>query len=609
MSFGSLYALLVLGLLWFLWGGSDNISFWRWLVLKGYVQRTVTLSSAILRTIVCAQSSLSTSMLAAIIMETLGFSFKNSAFLSIQRANGGLPFKLLEIRYFLGHAKVISSLTILLSFTTVAAYFTSTALIADFKLISTPGYLVEGRTLHSLDDMSPLGDESVYSNYRPANFPAFAEYSEPVAVYSGEQEIDDTGPTLRAILPISSATIHENLNNYVGYATLLNSHVVCVKPVIEGLTFESKREENLVLIKPLISGRISLERVPSGIMFDPNAAKYIANMPVFNTTRGPTQFATFTCQMAPHNTVADEWPISMCVAGNRLNLFSAALDEGRLNILGTRATSLLNETILLDPLSYVVVNYSGVPPQSKSNLTTFRIASSNWTETEGDWPTWRTFKAPSTYPGFISVSISYCFSHFAGIDAPISANSSTPRIEPILSKSNTSSILDARQVVHQLGADGASGSLNDRGILSLQKDDSWASYTGTTETTVLDGTYGFGMQANHFTPPLFGPLDIGKYLDDYEGSPVSATWGLCTNCMTSVTDNNTFGIHSALSAIFQTSIRTSGSLATSLQALFTVVNMMQYYDRWVQRPVINLHCIHKETCPFHTSEMQFRPVG
>jgi hypothetical protein len=581
MAFGSFYTLLVLGFLWFLWNGQDNIPFWRWLVLKSYVQSTVTFSSAILRTIIGAQSSLATSMLAAIIMETLGFSLKQSPFLSIQRSNGGLPFNLLGRRYFLGHAKVISFLTILLSFTTIAAYLTSTALIADFKVISTPGYPVDGQTLYSISDMALLGDEPVYTSYRPANFPAFAEYSEPAVVNSSEQETDDTGPTLRAILPISSTSTRESLSNYSGYATLLNSHIVCVKPLIQNLTFESRQEYGGARFKPLISGRISLGKVPSGIMFDPDAAgDFVTQLPYVSTPRGPTQPITFICQLAPSRLIPDEWPISMCVAGNRLNYTNYFLDEGRLNILGTRATSLLNEVILLDPLSYVMVNYSGVPPQSNSNLTTFRIDGNNWTEIEGDSPTWRTFEVPSTYPSFTSISISYCFSHFVGIDAAISANSSTPRIEPKLSKSNTSYALDASQVVRQLGADGVKRSLNDRGILSLQWSSFWSAGTATATTTGLDGTYGFGMQANSFTPPFLGPpLDIHSYISDYEGSSVSATWGLCTNCMNNITDDNTFGIHSALSSIFQTSIINSGSVATALQALFTVVNMMQYYDR------------------------------
>lgn len=430
--------------------------------------------------------------------------------------------------------------------------------------------------------MSLFAEEPVYSDYRPANFPVFAEYSELVP-QSNESEVDDTGPTVRAILPISSSSVRETLVNYTGYGTLLNSHVVCMKPRIENLIFESRQESGLEYFKPLISGSIALEETPPGITFDSDVVNFITEVPT-NANRGPNELITFICQMASSSSLlADEWPISMCVAGNRLNYTDGFLDSGRLNILGTRASSLLNENILFDPLSYVMVNYSGVPPQSNSNKTTFRIASDNWTEIEGGWPTWRTFRAPSTYPEFNMVSISYCFSHFAAIDTTFSANSSTLKTEPMLSKSNTSSTpLDASDVLRQLGADGIRRSHNDRGILSLQKSNDWTTYTGTTTTTALDGTYGFGMSRNHFTPPVYEPLDIGYFLTDYEARPLTGTWGLCTNCMVGATDDNTFGIHMALASVFQTSIKATGSVATALQALFTVVNMMQYLDRLPQ---------------------------
>jgi hypothetical protein len=568
--------------LWFLWAGHEGIPFWKWLVLENYVQKTVTLASASLRIIVAAQSCLATSMLASIIMETLGFSLKRSAFLSLQRSNGGLPFKLMEVRYFLRQAKLLSCLIALLSLTTLAAYLTSTALIADFEVVSIPGYPINPEISYSLGNMSLFAEEPNYSHYRPANFPVFAEYSE-LAPQNNGNEVDDTGPTVRAILPISSPSVRETLVNYNGYGTLLNSHVVCVKPRIENLTFESRQESGLQYFKPLISGSITLEEMPPGIMFDPDAVDFITEVPSY-ARRGPTELITFICQMASSSSMlADEWPVSMCVAGNRLNYTNAFLDSGRLNILGTRATSMLSESILFDPLSYVMVNYSGVPPQSNSNRTTFRIAGNNWTEITGGWPTWRTFQAPSIYTGFNTVSISYCFSHFAAIDTTFSANSSTLKTEPTLSKSNTSSTpLDARDVLRQLGADGIKRSHNDRGILSLQKSNDWIIYSGTTTTMALDGSYGFGMKRNHFTPPIYKPLDIGSFLADYTGPPLTETWGLCTNCMVGTTDDNTFGIHMALSSIFQTSIKASGSVATALQALFTVVNMMQYSDRLPQ---------------------------
>jgi hypothetical protein len=51
---------------------------------------------------------------------------------------------------------------------------------------------------------------------------------------------------------------------------------------------------------------------------------------------------------------------------------------------------------------------------------------------------------------------------------------------------------------------------------------------------------------------------------------------MCTNCGVSARneDTNTTGISAALSSIFQSSLQTTGSPATALQAMFTVLDMM-----------------------------------
>lgn len=67
--------------------------------------------------------------------------------------------------------------------------------------------------------------EPDFSIYSPSTYTTFGEYSEPAPNVQG---VDDTGRIMRAILPISSATTRENLSNYTGKGTLLNSHVVYV---------------------------------------------------------------------------------------------------------------------------------------------------------------------------------------------------------------------------------------------------------------------------------------------------------------------------------------------------------------------------------------------
>ncbi|KUJ07126.1 uncharacterized protein LY89DRAFT_789921 [Mollisia scopiformis] len=601
IAFGSLYVIFLLGFLWFLWGGHEDIPFWRWLVVQGYVQRAVTLCATILRIVVAAQSSLGVSMLAALVIESAGSALKRSTALSLQRFLGGTPFTLMELRLLTGIGKVISALIVLLSSTTIGAYFTSTALISDFALLSILGYPVQNEFLYSLNNVSTLGSEPIYSNNRPTSYPAFAEFSTSVEVNqsdSTQEFVDDTGPTLRAFLPLS-ADIRQNVGSYNGIGTLLNSHVVCVRPVIQNLTYTMQRTDVSNDFKSFISGSISLESMPEGLDFDQlEGENNLQDFPYEGYGWGPTLSLNFSCQMTlPSIMATGEWPISMCVAGNMLNSTGATLsDMGRLPTLGLRATSLLNDNVLFDPLSYVLVNYCGLLPNVYDVAAPPKIEPANWTEIASSSPTWRTF-TQKLYGNFTYVSLSYCFSHFAAIDAQISVNSSTPRAEPMLSKSNTSNTpFDATDVLRQLGADGVNRSLNDRGILSLSKDEKWPSYTDTKTSLALDGSYGFGMQRNAFSPPHSGKLD-SEYLIAY-GDAISGTWGLCSGCLQDENDGS--------------SLKASGRVAIALQALFTVVNMMQYYDRLPQFDLeapISISTFSPKIQPKHRMGLLFVTIG
>ncbi len=170
------------------------------------------------------------------------------------------------------------------------------------------------------------------------------------------------------------------------------------------------------------------------------------------------------------------------------------------------------------------------------------------------------------------MSLTYCFTNFAAVDTSVSLSSPTNRTEPVLKSGSTPSnpVLNASEILLQLGADGSNASHVDRGILNLEYSDTWASTwlnvsaDGLTWMRALDGTYGFGMSLD--TTPLY---------------PEMTTWALCTNCGVSVQtiNTNTTGVSAALSSIFQSSLQQTGSAATALSAMFTVVNMMQYYDR------------------------------
>lgn len=541
---------------------------WRWLVLHTYLQRTVTLLSVALRTIIAIQSSLCTSMIIAAIMElSNGFSLFHSASLSIQRFSPSLPIFLLKGGIFNARIWYLLVITIALSITSMASHFISTGLIADLQIAPIIGDSIAGQAAFSLNftKSRKIGQyEADFTTLMPPIYPAFGEYSE--ASNNTNPQVDDTGAVLRAILPITSPTTRQTMSNYTGAGTLLNSRVVCVKPTVRSLMLVPGGGE-LGIDPPYLTGLISLgTTVPDGITF------YNSSRPNNgNNVPSPTNYISFTCAFAIASSVSD-WPISMCAAGNRYgnpNVTGGGSDAGlgRTLIVGTRAKSMLDESLLFDPLSYVLVNYTGQLPPGRKQLS-----NTNWTDVSSNKSSWTTYQAPNAYaPKLKSISVSYCFTNFAALDTDITVSSVVNRTEPVLrSQNNTTLALNTSDVLRQLGADGSNSSLTDRGLFSLEPNKNWSSIRpitsedGTSNLQALDGTYGFGM--------LLGATS--QY-------PSTISWAMCTNCGKSVMniDTNTTGISSALSSIFQSSIQQTGSAARGLQAIFSIVSMVQYYDR------------------------------
>lgn len=148
---------------------------------------------------------------------------------------------------------------------------------------------------------------------------------------------------------------------------------------------------------------------------------------------------------------------------------------------------------------------------------------------------------------------------------------------------NISYLFNASSILLQPGADGSFSNYAKRGIMSLQQKSQWAElYPGTffgrggdifqasnSTTAVLDGSFGFN------------DMTIQNNIDPKSND----TWGLCSYCglsesdVSNELDYKTKSIALKLASIFQASLLKSKSPATALQALFTIVNFMQHYDR------------------------------
>ncbi|KAI1322789.1 hypothetical protein F5Y16DRAFT_404123 [Xylariaceae sp. FL0255] len=211
---GSLMTFLALSYLVFLWRGYSHESvqttnLWRIIVLHGWATQSVTLTTAVLRTISAAQTSLCISFVAALLLETRGVPVSQAAHFSITRVLGstGEAFKLMlrMMRTQQGRSLILTPETLVASvlvLTSLAMQFSSTILVSDFgstRLTQSRNYNLVNVAM-SPAAMDNVGDYLTFGD--PASstvlFGELDSQNDPMPTTSG---VSDTGVRRRVFLP------------------------------------------------------------------------------------------------------------------------------------------------------------------------------------------------------------------------------------------------------------------------------------------------------------------------------------------------------------------------------------------------------------------------
>lgn len=529
----------------FLWTSNENNSTWRWIIITGLIKAAVTISSGVIRTSIAAQSTICTSMLAALMMEMVPFTATSSAILSIKRFAGGDPWTLLLAN---GSKKWILLLLIISTcLNSIVSQFISTFLISDLA----EGQMSGDPRTYRYPSTSPLHIkwEPDWPFLSPPSFPTFAEYTEPSPQAS---DVDDTGVSLRGLLPIGLSTIRESIHNYSGMGTILNSRVVCMRPSLRDITISDARDansfiingtfippESMVNVNGIINGTIKVE-THSGV-----------HSPLMNLDQCSL---SFSCPLSLEVRFIDqssksEWPLQICSAESLLTLHkwpegwpktnSPLIDSYDTADYGTGFYLFAN-----------ITNTSGVNLpvvsglyEKAANISDISTDGSIWDQLSGILH--RGAWSPEISVSYV-LSLSLCVATFDAIDTNITASSPANNTEPTTfgSFDNSSSLAQvARQVSTQLGADGINRTFSQRGILELQKQDSWLAATS----------------ANLWNSVPHIPQTVV----------------LCQSC----TRSHANSASDWLMLIFQNSLISSGSLARALQAMLTTVAITRYYAR------------------------------
>ncbi|KAL9615854.1 MAG: hypothetical protein Q9160_009205 [Pyrenula sp. 1 TL-2023] len=596
---GGLVAILAsIGFLVFLWVFTADNSLWHRLATSGWMARTITLTALTLRTAITLQAAVATSMLAAILLERRQvLAYQLTQVSALRNANTGplgLAKLCLEPQY-IGWGTVWWQLIILiLALTIVLSQFTSTALVGDLQSSSIPGDQANATwpTNMMIDPENPNHRLFRGSSWlqKPYLYPVFAEYGEPAL--GDDNSISDTGHLLRAFLPFKDQQTRYNLHTYSGLATVIDARVVCMRPQ---------------LLNPRLHRVIADPANPSyGYLALTAAVSTSGSVDGFNenVTLGRTfPFIVGTsyvgCFSQPYPDSTGYWGLSICQINQPGGLFSAFGQMGHsymvLNLTSGRDWNVVDDGSADDPTANITS--AGMKPTSLSGR-------GEWLDL--DFPVLDPDYANDKY----RLSVSICYTGYDSADIPVKVLSTVNRTEPgptFDTKTNQYRFDRIRaQLGQQPNGDWSFTDFTDRGIMKLEKLDSWnpKDIKGAQERPWGEAEFpGLRLLRGPILSPLVnaakfeGPGFIGTEFDDTSAamtSPIS-NYSALLNVLNSgnkfyaqdCSGRGQCGLGFIVpdpfhSLLMQEILLNGGDIAHALSSIITVLSGSAYYDQIFQ---------------------------
>lgn len=575
---GTITVFAALGFLNFLWFASAKNRTWRIIASTNWMTRAVSLAALALRTAISMQAVISTSMLASVALESDMILATRLASVSTMRNinNGPLLLAGFTSKAFLERGRSLPHIflplvLVMLVITTVLLQFTSAALLSDLSLSPIPGLsnsaILSNHFIYNTSDQSgPLIQVTRGSSWlrQPPFFPTFAEYSEPGN--NTNTNVVDSGRLLRAFLPLQEQQSRYNVQDYKGIATVLDSHVICVRPELANTEIHTDGRE--------ASGFFSQPRfaLVSSVAASSHAQSIQGSVDTFFETG---------CLVDPLTSLDAVWRITLCQITQEAGLPSE-----------------FGPSDLLDRPTYLVLNVSSGTADEWLQLGNFNY-SLTYTltdpgirpvrnESNGEWLD-LLFKDD----GSIRLSLSLCYAALDSADLSVHAFSNTNRTEPV-------GVFDAKRMAYrydgvrqQLGqtADGWTyGMFEDRGILELGFRSSWQP-NKTRGDYVRPYNAGPGwapyiswlLKASQFdSSGLFSDADP---MDEFSRSNSTAHLSYEKSGVSASSFNNVLSDiypDPSFSSLLQDILRNGGDIAHGLSSLITVVAGSAYYDQLPQ---------------------------
>ncbi|OAL49745.1 hypothetical protein IQ07DRAFT_644885 [Pyrenochaeta sp. DS3sAY3a] len=524
---GTIAIAVAVGFLAFLWAGAataiqngNPVQLWHDIVDRAWATRLVTLSSVLIRVATAAQLGVFTAIIAAIILETVGVPTRDFALLSIVRTLNTGPQSLSQniLHSMRGGAQIGYSIIIILAMiNALALQFTSTILLTDFGTATVVFGNHKQNVSFGISYSDALGGTEIYKgvNMWKTGTSTYPRFAEYHEPGSNTKDYMDTGKTYRGFLPFSSSEDRRVLRNYTGPMTVIDSRVICMKPSIQ--TFN---------VDFTLSERATVAGVMDGTSLHPSIAL-------------ETWDTNFNCSISlPMGTKASPfWPISLCEIATSMGGFMDGLrtDEDM-------TFSGYTETYLLLNATGAVAYWEAAFSQDDAQFL--------WRDAPGPW----------VNIGYedVGVDITLCFANPLPWDYVVEISSEQDFVEPTLGWNNVTGSYVTSDIRAMLGAIPDITSTKQRGLWDLMRAPNWSAATSERK---------WGVKTNNF---IWSVLSLGfnsevkrdKVLPTAMFDPVSAS----------------DSVHRSLVAVIQDILEDTRNPALALQALFTLLMQIAYYD-------------------------------
>ncbi len=598
LSVGTTVILIAVGLLCFLWFSDHMNTTWRLIMINNWATRAVTLGSIAIRWAVASQSVVLTSILAGLALEQHGINLHQFATVSLLRYSNTGPINLLQ--YYLknlefGPGMWVPALVALLSITTTLSQFSSTSLLSDVRIGTVTGFpqtltMPSGMNQNFGLKQSIMSLQHIAPDYwltKPPSYPTFAEYSEPPIV---ADDVADTGVKLRALLPVEPAGLPLPLHSFSGNATVFDARVTCIRPVIQGAVLHVTTNGTNFTFYNLV-GNVLPNRAVGNVIPNVNNTGTPFNCTLPTLYGGPRPYtagqiggATTVCfldrragGLLSRLTAWDNSSLHHYWTAGRT--YAAFSGEGSGGYVTQGVPSSSGEMVSPIGSSYLVFSIGGNQVSERAHSGNLDI--SDWAfKNHGPWLNM------STTPGDSTLFASICYDGLqvsgsgdirgSTIDMNVTTTSDWYLGSPTMSWNDSRRLASTDGVRRQLGATNASLSLENRGILALERTgiddqlnarDRDINLTGALSSGPDTVPWGWGLISSTLNPARQGL---------YPGNS-SAVFALDSQLVQYSNDYYLIANY-VLSMIFQDIIEETQNPALAWQAHMTMLLRMAYYD-------------------------------